>query len=147
MSSKDEIRSLCKRLADGHREKDANLIAECYSPDAVIYDLAPPLGRRGLDRDATARWLASWRGPIEFGGDDVEMITAEDIGWTSGYVRLMGEKNDGEKVDLWFRSTMCFRKIDGRWKIVLDHSSVPFRMDGSYRACTDLKPAPVDAAA
>ncbi len=47
---------------------------------------------------------------------------------------------DGEKVDMWLRETLCFRKIDGKWKITHEHESVPFCMDGSFKAAVDLKP-------
>jgi ketosteroid isomerase-like protein len=47
---------------------------------------------------------------------------------------------DGEKVDMWLRETLCFRKIDGKWKITHEHESVPFYMDGSFKAAVDLKP-------
>jgi hypothetical protein len=33
---------------------------------------------------------------------------------------------------------MCLRRVDGRWRIVHDHSSVPFYLDGSYRAAVEL---------
>ena len=38
------------------------------------------------------------------------------------------------------RSTVCFRRVGRTWKIVHEHASVPFCMDGSYRAATDLAP-------
>jgi PhnB protein len=38
------------------------------------------------------------------------------------------------------RSTLAFRKVGAAWKIAHGHSSVPFLMDGSYRAATDLTP-------
>jgi PhnB protein len=38
------------------------------------------------------------------------------------------------------RATVGLRKIDGKWSIVHEHLSVPFYMDGSYRAAVDLKP-------
>jgi ketosteroid isomerase-like protein len=41
---------------------------------------------------------------------------------------------------MWMRSTLGFRKIDGTWKISHGHSSVPFLMDGSYRAALQLTP-------
>jgi PhnB protein len=53
---------------------------------------------------------------------------------------MTGTKTDGQKVDLWFRQTLCFRKINGTWAIVHEHESVPFCMDGSFRAAIDLKP-------
>jgi ketosteroid isomerase-like protein len=36
--------------------------------------------------------------------------------------------------------TLCFRKIDGEWRITHEHESVPFYMDGSVRAAVDLEP-------
>jgi ketosteroid isomerase-like protein len=36
--------------------------------------------------------------------------------------------------------TLGCRRIDGAWKIVHEHASVPFAMDGSFRALVDLKP-------
>ena len=42
--------------------------------------------------------------------------------------------------DMWNRATIGFRRIDGRWLITHLHSSVPFYMDGSFRAAVDLKP-------
>ena len=42
--------------------------------------------------------------------------------------------------DLWFRATLGFRKIDRKWTITHEHSSVPFYMDGSFKAAIDLKP-------
>jgi ketosteroid isomerase-like protein len=42
--------------------------------------------------------------------------------------------------DLWFREILGFRKIDGEWTITHEHSSVPFYMDGSFKAAIDLKP-------
>ena len=50
------------------------------------------------------------------------------------------ERTDDEKTDVWVRATFCCRKIDGKWKIVHEHQSVPFYMDGSYRAALDLTP-------
>jgi ketosteroid isomerase-like protein len=38
------------------------------------------------------------------------------------------------------RSTLCFRREGGAWKIAHAHTSVPFHMDGSFRAAVDLEP-------
>ena len=46
----------------------------------------------------------------------------------------------GGAVDFWMRSTLGFRKSQGVWKIAHGHSSVPFAMDGSFRALLDLQP-------
>lgn len=41
---------------------------------------------------------------------------------------------------MWVRATTCWRKVDGRWRVVHEHVSVPFYMDGSEKAAVDLKP-------
>lgn len=53
---------------------------------------------------------------------------------------MTGTKQDGEKVDLWFRATAGFRLESGQWKITHVHNSVPFAMDDTGRALLDLKP-------
>lgn len=130
----------CQRLGQAHRDGDADAIAACYAPDAVIYSLAPPLGERGMDRDGLAAWPATWVGPILIDARDMDLSVSDDLAWTSALNRMRGTKVDGEQVDLWFRTTMCFRKTGEGWRIVHDHSSVPFHMDGSFRAAIDLQP-------
>jgi ketosteroid isomerase-like protein len=41
---------------------------------------------------------------------------------------------------LWFRVTLGLRRIDGRWLVTHEHESVPFEMDGSFRASVGLQP-------
>jgi len=55
--------------------------------------------------------------------------------------RLSGTKVGGDKNNLWLRQTLGLRKIDGEWKIVHEHESVPFYMDGSFKAAVDLEPS------
>ena len=140
-TAKDDVFALCDRLAEAHRARDADAIVACYAADATIYSLAPPLGERGLDRDAVAEWLATWSSPITIDAADVQIVAGDDIAWSTALNRMTGTKMDGEKVDMWFRTTMGFRKTGGGWRIAHDHSSVPFYMDGSYRAATDLTPS------
>ena len=134
-----EIEALFQKLARAHADHDAEAIVEAYAPDAVIFDLAPPLGRRGMNRDNKAAWLAGWDGPIQIDARDVRLTVDGDLGFVSALNRRRG-RQAGEDRDLWYRTTMCLRKTSGRWRIICDHSSVPFYMDGSDRAAVDLKP-------
>jgi ketosteroid isomerase-like protein len=45
-----------------------------------------------------------------------------------------------ESFSLWFRATLGLRRIDGVWTVVHEHESVPFEMDGSFRASIGLEP-------
>jgi uncharacterized protein (TIGR02246 family) len=140
-----EIEALFQQLARAHADHDADAIVEVYAPDAVIFDLAPPLGRRGMNRDNVAAWLAGWDGPIQIDARDVSLTVDGDLACVSALTRMRG-RIGGEDQDLWYRTTMCLRRLSGRWRIVHDHSSVPFYMDGSYRAAVDLKPSCVACA-
>src|SRR5215813_12744319 len=134
-----EIEALFQQLARAHADHDANAIVEAYAPDAVIYDLAPPLGRRGMHRDSVVAWLAGWEGPIQIEARDVNLAVDGHLAFVSALNSMRGRQGGADQ-DLWYRTTMCLRKTSGRWRIVCDHSSVPFYMDGSYRAAVDLKP-------
>ncbi|MFQ6549972.1 YybH family protein [Aestuariibius sp. 2305UL40-4] len=139
-NDREKISALCQRLGQAHHDKDADAIIGCYAPDAVIYSLAPPL-RDKLDRDGIAAWLATWDGPVLIDADDVDLVVSDGIAWSTALNRIRGTKIDGTAEDIWFRTTMCFRKTDGDWRIAHDHSSTPYYMDGSLKAAVDLSPA------
>jgi uncharacterized protein (TIGR02246 family) len=142
MSSKKdraEIEALLQQLAKAHADHDADAIVESYTPDAVIYDLSPPLTRHGMSRKSVTAWLAGWEGPIQIDSRDVNLIVDGNLAFVSAMSRMRGRQG-GEDQDMWYRTTMCLQKASGRWRIACDHSSVPFYMDGSYRAAVDLKP-------
>jgi ketosteroid isomerase-like protein len=40
---------------------------------------------------------------------------------------------------MWWRTTVCFRKIDEKWMVTREHNSVPFDPK-SGKASLDLKP-------
>ena len=138
-TDKADIEAVIQKLARAHADHDADAIVEVYAPDAVIFDLAPPLARSGMNRDNIAAWLAGWDGPIQIDALDVNLTIDGDVGFASALNRMRGRQG-GEDQDLWYRTTLCFRKTNGRWRIVHEHSSVPFYMDGSYRAAVDLQP-------
>ena len=64
-------------------------------------------------------------------------ITAGDV---AAFANALVHMTGGEAVDLWFRQTLGLKLFAGAWKIVHEHDSVPFYMDGSYRAAVDLTP-------
>lgn len=125
------------------RAKDARAAVAVYTRDAVAYDLAPPLRIEAMDlRDPhyIQQWFDTWDGPIVSEPHDLEIEVGDGIAYALALIHMTGTKADGKQVDLWFRSTACFRREDGDWKIAHVHNSVPFAMDGSDRALLDLKP-------
>jgi len=124
------------------RTKDAEALAAGYATELVSYDLAPPLATRGIDRLALERWLAGWDGPVNGEMRELRIDVGGDVAFSASLNRMYARAKRGKDMDLWVRATLGFRKIEGRWRIVHEHISVPFYMDGSERAALDLQPEP-----
>lgn len=137
-TDRTEIEALFRQLERAHVDHDADAIVAAYAPDALIYDLAPPLGRRGMSRDSVAAWLAGWDGPIAIDARDVVLTVEGKLAYVSALQRMRGRQG-GVAQDMWYRMTACLRKTGGRWRIAHEHTSVPFYMDGSDRAAVDLE--------
>ena len=133
------IRAAVEAHAAAISAKDARGVVSQQGPGFVSYDLAPPLVAR-TDPELLEAWFATWRGPIGWRIDALDVAASGDVAFAHGLVHMTGTKTDGANVDLWFRQTLGLREVRGTWKIVHEHHSVPFYMDGSFRAAVDLKP-------
>ena len=142
VSDQAQIRRLMDHWAEAVRAKDVNGVMSHYAPDIVVFDLAPPLQYRGADqcRKNWEAWFPTFRGQIGYELRDLSIAASGDIAFCHSFNRITGTRTDDENTDVWVRATVCCRKIDGKWKIVHEHQSVPFYMDGSYRAAVDLRP-------
>ena len=105
----------------------------------VSYNLAPPL-KAGGGKAGLAAWFATWDGPIDHEMRDLKIIAGDAAGFAHGLIHMSGRKTDGERIDLWFRQTFGLKLTRRGWKIVHEHGSVPYYMDGSLRAAVDLQP-------
>jgi ketosteroid isomerase-like protein len=136
----DDILALLAALRQAHHDKDAAGIAAAYADDAVICNLAPPLFHRGVDLKEKQAWLDTWEGPINLEPRGYSLRISGDIAYAQGYTRMSGTKTSGQALSFWLRDTICLNRVNGAWKIVHLHSSVPFYMDGSLRPAFDLQP-------
>jgi ketosteroid isomerase-like protein len=136
-----EILALIDARHQAHRDKEGAAIAAAYAPAAAVFSLAPPLAYRGVDAQEKQAWLDSWEGPVEIESRDFKLTVSGDFAFGHGFLRLSGTKRGAEaKVDFWMRSTLAFERQSDGWRIVHDHVSVPFYMDGSPRPAFDLRP-------
>lgn len=120
--------------------KDAAGVVEHLSDDIVSFTLAAPLVHKGKGVAGLESWFSTWDGPISGDTADVRLTVGDTVAFWTGLVHMTGRKTDGFEVDLWFRQTLGLRKEAGIWRIVHEHTSVPFAMDGSGLAELRLKP-------
>jgi uncharacterized protein (TIGR02246 family) len=139
-----EIRQLMADRAAAMKAGDADRLVSRYAPEVLKFDLAPPLLRAGAEaRDAerVRGWLASFDGPVDYEIRDLAVTAGTDIAYCHSLNRLSATpRGSDQSFNLWFRATMCLRKIDGTWSITHEHNSTPFYMDGTLRAALDLEP-------
>jgi uncharacterized protein (TIGR02246 family) len=137
-----QIRTLIDNWANAIRAKDVDGLMSHYTPDILVFDLAPPLQYAGIDayRKNFEEWFSSFQGSIGCEIRDLSINAGDDVAFGHSLNRISGKRTSGEETDVWVRATVCYRKIDGEWRIAHEHASVPFYMDGSYKAAVDLKP-------
>ena len=136
-----QIRELMDAMAKAVRAKDVNASVANYAPECLSFDLVSPLQRVGSEaaRKRAEEWFASWQGSIEYDIRDLTITTENEIAFCHSLNHVRGTKTDGQIVDMWWRSTLCFRKEEGEWLITHEHLSVPFDMNDG-KAALNLKP-------
>jgi PhnB protein len=142
--SQDEkrLRALIEEWLDSVRKKDVDRAVSHYATNVVLFDLAPPLKSIGPQayRKDLEEWFSTFKGPIGYDLHDLQITVGGDVALAHSINHMTGARTNGEQSDVWVRVTVGFQKIDGDWQVIHEHVSVPFYMDGSYKAAIDLKP-------
>jgi uncharacterized protein (TIGR02246 family) len=129
----DRTAAVCARDVDG---STANI-----DPDLVWFDVVNPLQHIGSDalRKRAQEWFSSFQGPIVYETRDLAVTAGEGVAFSHGLSHVSATKTDGGKLEMWWRTTLCFRKLDGKWMVTHEHNSVPFDAE-SGKASLDLRP-------
>jgi len=136
---RDVIQARVERLAAG----DVPGMQQYNAPSVVAYTLAPPLvsDPNGHDPKGLEAWLQGFEAPPRRTVTELEITTDGDVAFATSLDSMTATPRGAtEPFTLWFRVTLGLRRIDGRWLVVHEHTSVPFHMDGSLRAAVDLQP-------
>jgi ketosteroid isomerase-like protein len=144
-AAQDDIRAVLAEYAAAHADRDADRILGAFTADAVRYTLAPPLaqepGTEYGDADGVRRWLGTFDGPVALHHRDLRIAVGADVAFVHTLSSMTATPAGApQPFTFWFRSTFGLRRTAGAWRIVHQHDSTPFHMDGSFRAATDLEP-------
>ncbi len=135
------IRAEIDAITQAVQLKDVHEMLMHCAPDIVTFDMLPPLkheGAQAIRRD-WASALAPIDGPVEYEVRDLDIAIGGDVAFAHSLNRFEGTGRDGRRSVSWLRSTLGFRRIGGRWKLVHEHVSVPFDM-GTSKALLNLQP-------
>ncbi|HEV2644677.1 MAG TPA: nuclear transport factor 2 family protein [Candidatus Elarobacter sp.] len=140
-ANKTQIRALIDDRTKAVRAKNSIGATSGNASGIVTFDVINPLQHVGSDaaRKRAEEWFSSFRGPISHEIKDLDIAVADDVAYAHGLSHVSAATADGGQLDMWWRTTLCFRKIDGKWMVTHEHNSVPFDPK-SGKASLDLKP-------
>ena len=142
-AAQTEIKALIAERVEAMRTKDVTRAMATMADEVVAFELAPPLRlgpEQARDERALQSWFDGWQSGVEIEVARLTVAASGDVGFAHSLNRMRATRADGREVDFWIRSTLGMRKQGDQWKIAHGHSSVPFHMDGSYRAALELEP-------
>jgi uncharacterized protein (TIGR02246 family) len=128
-SSQDEmdIRALIDRWARAVREENRAGIRADHDSEMLMFDVPPPFLSQGLDA-----YMATWDSffscsekPVIFDFHDVKITAGKDVAFATATGRCVSVDPNGKRERLEFRLTMGLRKMDGAWRIMHEHHSLP----------------------
>jgi ketosteroid isomerase-like protein len=136
-----ELRETIDERVRAVRAKDVEGLMSGYAREVVTFDMVVPLANKGADavRKRVVEWFSSFETPIDYELRAVDLSVDGEVAFDHHFTRVRGTSKSGATIDMWFRETAGYRKIDGRWKITHQHSSVPFDMT-TGKARLDLEP-------
>jgi uncharacterized protein (TIGR02246 family) len=136
-----QIRALVDDQTKAIRAKDIGRRMSKYTPDVLLFDVVNPLRSVGSSavRKRLSEWFATFQGPIGFELRDLSITAGEDVAFSHSLSQVSATTAGGDKLDMWWRATACYRKLDGQWLVTNEHASVPFDAQSS-RASLGLEP-------
>lgn len=123
-----QILQIIEQWSKSVRELDLAGIRAHHDPDILMFDVPPPFLSRGIDA-----YMDTWQlffssnpeRPIPFRFEDIEVTAGSDVAFATAKGKCVVVHRDDRDEPLEFRLTMGLKKIDGQWRIMHEHHSLP----------------------
>jgi ketosteroid isomerase-like protein len=126
---KAAIQALEDSFAAAFNTGDIDAMMKHYIPgnSLVVFDVVPPRQHAGAAayRKAWEGFFTHFRGGPKIAITDIGITVEGNIGFSHSIQHVTGTDTQGHSVDRTVRVTDGYRKIGGKWLIVLEHISVP----------------------
>ena len=123
------IRALEDRFAAAFNAGDIDAMMKNYIPDnsLVVFDVVPRKEYHGADayRKDWMDFFAHFSGRPKITITDLGITVDGNLGFSHSIQHIAGTDKQGRPVDRTVRVTDGYRKVGGKWLIVLEHVSVP----------------------
>ncbi|KQQ03420.1 hypothetical protein ASF42_07810 [Rathayibacter sp. Leaf294] len=127
-TSAAELRALIGERVRAIASRDAQYLADAQDPEVLAFNVLPPLRLRGSDQVAeqTRAWFDGYADGPGYDVHDLRIDVDGSVGSTAFLYHVTGTLHSGDEVSMWVRATLVWKRIDGRWRIVHDHESIPW---------------------
>ncbi len=124
----DGIRAVVDERIAAVRAKDPGPLARRQAEGVSTFDVLPPLNAHGnaAVEARTKAWFDGYASNIGYDVEQLEIHADGEVAFCSFLYHVTGTLATGDEVSMWVRATLGLRRIDGEWKIVHDHESVPW---------------------
>jgi ketosteroid isomerase-like protein len=122
-----EILAPIERWTAAVRNENRGAIRRDHDAGMLMFDVPPPFLSRGLDA-YMATWelfFSSVEKPVAFDFHDIEITAGEDVAFATATGNCVNIDSKGNREPLQFRLTMGLRKIEGQWRVMHEHHSLP----------------------
>jgi uncharacterized protein (TIGR02246 family) len=123
-----DIRRLIAAWSRALEAKDMDGLTADYAPDAVLFDAIPPYKTVGADniRKVWNNCLPYFPDTFKSEHRDITVHVDGDVAFVYCLHHFVPTPADHPCGMTWMRVTACYRRLEGRWKVVHEHVSLPF---------------------
>ena len=128
-SSEAEIRAMEAAMIKAFAAKHLDTALGYYLQDDTlfVFDAIPPRQYVGIKawRADNEGFLALFQGPLKAEMSDLSVTANGKLGFGHNIQHFSGTGKDGKPIDMTFRVSDGYKKINGKWVIVEEHISFP----------------------
>jgi len=122
-----EIEAILNNWATGIKTLDTDKIMENVHPNVVMFDAIPPAAARN-----STEYRKGWEGCMPYleagmspAMKELEIEASGDLAFARFFFKMDANVADGAG-STWVRTTICYRRENGKWLEVHSHFSIPF---------------------
>lgn len=122
-----DVQNVLDRYVAAVKASDAGALMDLYADDVHVYDLMAPFERHGSDsgRELMESWLGDPTAQQDVAIQDLDIMQDGDLAVARASVNYSVTMGDGTHHSMWNRATWALRRVDGEWRIAIEHTSVP----------------------
>lgn len=127
-NDEEEIRDLVAKWSQALENKDLDGLTANYTTDTLLFDGIPPYKTVGGEniRKVWENCLPYFPERFKSEHRDVVVNVDGDVAFVHCVHHFIPMPADHPCGQTWMRVTVCFRRIDGQWKVLHEHVSIPF---------------------